>query len=218
MSVFLFVSFYPEERTEVCPSPPVRGAIPAEGSYSHPSLSQRDPGLQNRTEPMRWVQSFFKNALFHFFFFNELFVVFCFYYFIALISEIFPSRPAPATSPRFPRHTPTAPYTSAWAWMDRKMKKNRRKRRTRPTGSQLKTPAAENTTAPDSSTHLCTSCSTAARSRPQPPARGIWTARSMVPWLTAGDRHPRTTSHQAGLALGAHRRDPSLRMVTLTRR
>uniref|UniRef100_A0A674NNH3 Roundabout, axon guidance receptor, homolog 1 (Drosophila) n=1 Tax=Takifugu rubripes TaxID=31033 RepID=A0A674NNH3_TAKRU len=47
-------SFYPEERTESCPSPPVRGATAssAEGSYSHPSSSQGDPGLQNGAEHM----------------------------------------------------------------------------------------------------------------------------------------------------------------------
>ncbi|TNM85098.1 hypothetical protein fugu_009276 [Takifugu bimaculatus] len=47
-------SFYPEERTESCPSPPARGATAssAEGSYSHPSSSQGDPGLQNGAEHM----------------------------------------------------------------------------------------------------------------------------------------------------------------------
>lgn len=141
---------------------------------------------------------------------------FCFIVFmIALISKIFPSRPAPATCPRSPPPTPTAPYASAGTWTDRKMTKNRRRKS--PTWSQLNIPAAGDTTHPDSSTRLCTSCSTAARSRPRPPAWGIWTTRSRAPWWTAGDRHPRTTSHQAGPALGAHRRDPSSRMVTLTR-
>ncbi|CAG01543.1 unnamed protein product [Tetraodon nigroviridis] len=43
-----------EERTEVCPSTPVRGAISTstEGSYGRPSFSQGDPGVQNGTEPM----------------------------------------------------------------------------------------------------------------------------------------------------------------------
>lgn len=123
---------------------------------------------------------------------------------------------APATPPLSPRHTPTAPYASEWTRTDRKTM--RRKKRKRRTWSLLEITVAEDTTVPDSNTHRCTSCSTAARSRPRPPARGISTSQSRAPWSTAGDRHPRTTSHQAGPVLGALRRDPSLQTATLTRR
>lgn len=58
-SCLFLISFYPEERIEDRPAPPVRGAVssPAEVSYSHPTItpSQGDlsGGLQDATKHPR---------------------------------------------------------------------------------------------------------------------------------------------------------------------
>ena len=125
----------------------------------------------------------------------------------------------PATSTLFPQHTPTAPYPSAWTPMTQKMKRMRR--RTRRTWSQRNVSAASNTSGRATNSRctasLRTSCLCMAWSRPQRPARGIWTGQSQGPWLTAGAQRLRTTSRQAGPVLSAPPRDPSLQMETSTR-
>lgn len=128
----------------------------------------------------------------------------------------FPANTSPATLALSPQHTPTAPYPSAWTLMSKKKRRRMKRRQT-----SLKITAANNRTSRSTNTScttpLHTSCSSMAWSRPQPPARGIWTGQSQGPWLTAGAQHLKTTSHQAGPVLSAPRKDPSLQMVTSTR-
>ena len=130
-----------------------------------------------------------------------------------------------ATLVLFPQHTPTAPYPSVWTPTGKKKKKRtttRGRRRRRQTRSSPKAATANTTTGRSTNTscttRLRTGCSSTGWSRPQPRASGIWTDQSRGPWLTAGARHLRTTSHQAGPVLSAPRRDPSSRTAILTRR
>lgn len=131
----------------------------------------------------------------------------------------FPASISPAILALPPQHTPTAPYPTAWILMNRmKMKRKQRRRRT-PTLLEITTANTTTSRSRNSSctTPLHTSCSSMGWSRPQPPAQAIWTDQSQGPWLSAGAQHLRTTSHQAGPALSAHQKDPSLQMEILTR-